>query len=220
MSYPDLVIFDCDGVLVDSEIIYCRVDAETLTAHGLPITVEEVVREFSGHVGLDPYATVAARHGRPLPEGIREVARARLMAEMAELPAMAGVADLLERMHHKKCVASNASLDWLTNSLRTTGLYDHFAPHIFSSQMVARGKPAPDLFLHAAERMGVAPERCLVVEDSVPGVTAGVAAGMRVVGFLGGGHIADGHAERLQACGARHIIRHMTELPALVESLG
>ena len=114
------------------------------------------------------------------------------------------------------CVASSSTLARLRHSLGLTGLYARFAPHVFSAEQVARGKPAPDLFLHAAAAMGCAPARCLVIEDSVSGVRGAVAAGMRVWGFIGGGHCADGHDGRLREAGAERVFDHMPDLPALL----
>jgi beta-phosphoglucomutase-like phosphatase (HAD superfamily) len=113
-------------------------------------------------------------------------------------------------------VASSSTLARLRHSLGLTGLYARFAPHVFSAEQVARGKPAPDLFLHAATEMGYAPARCLVIEDSTSGVRGAVAAGMRVWGFIGGGHCADGHAARLRDAGAERVFSHMADLPALL----
>jgi len=211
----DLVIFDCDGVLIDSEIVACAVEARLLTEIGYPLTTEEVAHRFAGISARDTHAAIERDWGRPLPDGF--AARKRAMIHDAckrELRAIPGAADLVARLATPCCVASSSSPAWLTYALGLTGLYDRFAPNIFSAAMAERGKPAPDLFLHAAERMGAAPGHCLVIEDSVPGVTAGVAAGMTVFGFTGSSHCEPDHGERLIRAGASKIFAEMSALGA------
>lgn len=209
----DLIIFDCDGVLIDSEVIACRVDAEELTAHGIPMTTEEVVQRFAGVSQKDMRATIERDAGRPLPPDYeaRIAQRARdLMTK--ELRAIPGVRKVLERLDVSFCVASSSTHEKLRFTLTLTGLYDLFAPNIFSSSEVSRGKPAPDLFLHAASRMGANPGRCLVIEDSTTGIRAALAAGMHTVGFIGGAHCDELHEERLQRVGAKTIIDKLEDL--------
>ena len=216
---PDLVIFDCDGVLIDSEPIVNRVHAAALTRLGYPLTSEECVRRFAGMPDRAMYEIIEAERGAPLPPAYDAETRMRIEAAYrAELRAIPGIEQALEAMGDRRlCVASSSLPDKMRLGLELVGLYDRFAPYLFSASMVARGKPAPDLFLYAAERMGALPSRCLVVEDSVAGVTAGCAAGMAVLGFTGGGHCGPGHAERLLGAGARTAFDNMTLLPALVE---
>ena len=157
--------------------------------------------------------------GNALPATFEEEVERRALEDMAtSLAPIDGIHDALLRLDLPRCVASSSSVDWITLGLRTTGLLDHLAPHLFSASMVENGKPAPDIFLHAAAKMGAAPARVLVVEDSLPGVQAGVAAGMTVIGFTGGSHIADKaeHGARLQAVGASHIMDEMQALPDLI----
>jgi len=133
-----------------------------------------------------------------------------------ELQAIPSIVEVLDSLICRICVASSGRPERLKHALSLVGLYDRFHPHIFSAVEVARGKPAPDLFLHAAARMGTAPERCVVVEDSVPGVIAGVAAGMSVIGFVGASHCRPDEAARLAAHGGAPVIDNMTKLlPAL-----
>ena len=132
---------------------------------------------------------------------------------------MPGIADVLTMIAAPVCVASSSSPERLRCALECVGLYDHFAPHIFSATMVVRGKPAPDLFLFAAEQMQAAPSRCLVIEDSVAGIQAARAAGMAVLGFCGGGHCGPAHAERLARAGAEIVFRDMRRLPHLLPAL-
>ncbi|MEQ9641006.1 MAG: HAD family hydrolase [Alphaproteobacteria bacterium] len=214
----DLVIFDCDGVLVDSETISCRVDAEILTEVGYPITMEQVVARFSGVALEDMLAAIEADWGRPLPDRYHEAMSGRVWAAYeAELEALPYVAEAVRGLDRPVCVASGSAPDSLRRKLKIAGLTELFAPHLFSRAQVTNGKPAPDLFLFAAERMGFAPERCLVIEDSVPGVTAGRAAGMRVLGYTGAGHASPDLSERLVAAGAAHVFNDMRALTSLID---
>ena len=217
---PALVVFDCDGVLVDSEIIACRVDAQELNRVGFPITVEEVAERFCGVVAKEMYAILQEEHGRPLPDGFQDRVQ-RLIHEAfeTELKAIDGVHETLQRIDGPICVASSSGPEWLERSLTITALRDRFMPHIFSAHFVERGKPAPDIFLYAAAQMGgVDPADCVVIEDSISGVRAGVAAGMRVLGFTGGGHCASGHGDRLRAEGAALVFDDMAALPEILRT--
>jgi HAD superfamily hydrolase (TIGR01509 family) len=212
-----LLIFDCDGVLVDSEPIACRVVAETLTDAGYPLKADDIA-EFIGKSSRDMYARLAVRFGRALPEDLDTTLGSRLhRAFAAELGPMDGADGLLGTLSStRRCVASSSGLARIRHSLTCTGLMAHFEPHLYSAAMVARGKPAPDLFLHAASSMGVAPAECVVIEDSVPGIEAAVAAGMAPIGFTGGGHCTSDHATRLGDAGARQIAESMAALGALL----
>ncbi|MET9220826.1 HAD family hydrolase [Streptomyces sp. NPDC088197] len=184
----DLVIFDNDGVLVDSEPISNRILAGHLTEVGHPTTYEDSIRDYMGAAVHRVHDVVWERSGRRLPEGFDEELHARVFAAFErELEPVAGAAGVLDRLVAEGvpyCLASSGSHERIRVALRRTGLYERFGEErIFSSQDVGRGKPAPDLFLHAAAVMGVAPERCAVVEDSPLGVRAAVAAGMDVYAF-------------------------------------
>ena len=212
-----LVIFDCDGVLIDSELIGCRVEVEALTRAGLRITLEEILERFTGITSKETFRTLEREQGRQLPADFAQrVGVATRAAFERELVAIAGIHAALERIALPVCVASSSSPARLEHSLRVTRLFERFTPRIFSAVTVGRGKPAPDLFLHAAARMATPPARCLVVEDSIPGVQAGVAAGMRVLGFTGGSHCAPDHSLRLLAAGAARAFADMTLLPGLL----
>lgn len=183
----ELLIFDCDGVLVDSERIYCRVDREVFAELGAEFTEDELVEHFVGSPIEVWTALVEERRGRPLDPGWHDPFRPRYEAALdAELTVVEGVTAVLEALAVPYCLASNGSHDSIRRNLTRTGLLDRFEGRIFSARDVARGKPAPDLFLHAAASMGVAPERCAVVEDSAYGVRAARAAGMRAFGYTGG----------------------------------
>ncbi|ALN71450.1 HAD family phosphatase [Aureimonas sp. AU20] len=213
----DLVIFDCDGVLIDSQAIQNRVDAAELSRLGFEATADDLAHRFLGMTTKDVQAYVERALGRPLPEDF-EAARDRLVeaAYRTELRAMAGIADLLAEFELPFCVASNARLAPLQQVLNLTGLLSFFEPHVFGVDLVARPKPAPDLFLHAAAQMGVDPSRCLVIEDSETGVRAAKAAGMPVLGFHGGGHCYPGYEARLTEAGAFATFKRMTELPTFL----
>lgn len=182
----DLVIFDCDGVLVDSEPISIRVDAIVLNELGWPLTEDEIIERFVGRTSGYMLGEIEKHLGRSLPEdfGIESSDLYRREFE-AHLKPVPGIVEALDHITIPTCVASSGSHEKMRFTLGLTGLYSRFEGRIFSASEVSQGKPAPDLFLYAAERMGVAPERCAVVEDSRFGVEAARAAGMHAFGFTG-----------------------------------
>jgi HAD superfamily hydrolase (TIGR01509 family) len=213
----DLVIFDCDGVLVDSEVISCRAHAETLTRHGYPITADQVLERFLGVSDREARLSIEAEIGRRLPADfeaqMKQAALRRYAAELQEIPDLAAT---LAAIDLPKCVASSGTPEKIRHGLETAGLYHLLAPNIFSATQVRHGKPAPDLFLFAAWQMATSAARCVVVEDSVAGVTGGRAAGMTVLGFHGGSHCRSGHADTLRAAGAVAVFDDMRRLPELI----
>ena len=211
----DLVIFDCDGVLVDSETLAVRAFSDVLQEAGVPVTPDMVER----HLGLkqaDILIAVSEETGRDVPfEVIERLWPATRLAFERALQPMAGVATFLAAMPPvKRCVASSSHPERIATSLALTGLADAFGAAVYSSHQVARGKPAPDLFLFAAASMGCEPARCLVIEDSVFGVEGARAGGMRAIGFAGGSHIGAGHAERLARAGAERVVTGWDALTA------
>ncbi|MBZ6075985.1 HAD family hydrolase [Microvirga puerhi] len=211
-----LLVFDCDGVLVDSEPLACRIDAEFLTELGFPYTAQEITTQFVGVSLKDMMARIEAAHGRRLPDDFGERLNRTLFTRFeTELQPIADIREAILALPHPRCVASSSTHDRIALSLRVTGLADLFA-NVFSASEVARGKPAPDLFLHAAARVGYAPDQCLVIEDSPAGVRAACAAGMRVIGFVGGGHCGPAHADKLRDAGAPVILERMADLPEMV----
>ena len=192
------MIFDCDGVLVDSETLGNRVIADTVNELGLALTFEDSIRLFRGLKMAEVVLAIEARLGRRLPEAFVPDLRAR-MADLfhRELRAVEGVEQALDELRMPTCVASNAPMDKIRLTLGLTGLLQRFDGRIFSAYEVGAWKPDPGLYLHAAKAMGADPEACVVVEDSVPGVQAAVAAGMRALGYApsGGGELADNGAE-------------------------
>ena len=215
-----LVIFDSDGVLVDSEPIASRILADVLTDFGFATSSREAIDRYTGISLKAVFAKIEAEWGRPLPADFVATLRRRdIAAFRAELQPMPGVLETLEaldRLNVAKCVASSGTPAKLRITLGVSNLSRCFEPHIFSAEMVESGKPAPDLFLYAAKRMGVRPEACVVIEDSVPGIKAAQAAGMRSFGFIGGGHVPPGHRAALGKAGAALVFVQMTDLPGLL----
>jgi len=203
----ELIIFDCDGVLIDSELIACRENAACLTEIGFPIAVDEIAEQYVGISATAMFADLETKFGISVPPGFAEKVRLQLMSRFnSELIAMPGIEAALSAIKSPVCVASSSAPERLQHTLSLVGLFNRFNPHIFSATQVRRGKPAPDLFLFAARQMGVEPRTCLVVEDSVAGVRAAVDAGMQVIGFTGGSHCRPGHSERLRQAGAADIV--------------
>jgi HAD superfamily hydrolase (TIGR01509 family) len=208
----DLIIFDCDGVLVDSEVLSCRCLAEALEGCGIALEFAEALELFLGRstsVVLQHYAG----QGRALPDSFVSDLKARTRESFRiSLQPIPGIASLLAELKTSHCVASSSDLDRVSFSLARTGLSRYFDGHIFTSEMVARGKPAPDLFLYAADKMRAEPAKTLVIEDSVSGVAAAKAAGMQVWGFVGGSHYEsrDGRAI-LSAAGASRVFDRMAD---------
>jgi len=210
----ELVIFDCDGVLVDSDRISLRIQAERISALGLEMSYEDCVRDFLGLGMPATLAILAERLGRPVPEGWEaELDAAVQEGFRRELTPVAGIEEALEEVELATCVASSGSHEKMRLTLGLTGLWDRFAGSIFSADEVRRGKPAPDLFLHAASRMSTPPEGCVVVEDSPFGIAAANAAGMQALGFA-----AMTPATRLADADA--VFTSMAELAALLASNG
>jgi HAD superfamily hydrolase (TIGR01509 family) len=214
-----LLIFDCDGVLVDSEVLALDTLREMMASLGHPMTMAEADRAFTGGSLADTVATAERLLGRPVPADVGEQFGRLLFDRFRrELKPVLGVRDAILALPYRRCVASSSSPDRLRLSLDVTGLAPLFE-HVFSAVQVARGKPAPDLYLLAAKTLGEPPERCIVVEDTVRGVAAGRAAGARVVGFAGAAHATPALAEDLAHAGAEVVISAMQELPAVVRSL-
>jgi HAD superfamily hydrolase (TIGR01509 family) len=182
-----LVIFDCDGVLVDSERLAVREEAALLAELGWPLSQAEVIERFMGRSQAFMVQAILEQLGGRLPDGWQERLDRRYREVFdAELTPVDGIVEALDRIATPTCVASGGSHEMLRHTLELTGLYDRFAGRIFSAGEVAHGKPAPDLFLHAAARLGADPPACAVVEDSRYGVQAARAAGMRSFGYAGG----------------------------------
>jgi len=212
------LIFDLDGVLVDSESLIGHAVSAALREHGITLDPGDYHTSFH-YVRLEKMAeAMAAAHDVALPSDFVPELRRRLNVSYAtELRAVPGVDAMLCAVTQRLAVASGSVPEGIDLKLKTTGLYDFFAPHIYSVfEVGARRKPAPDVFLHTAKQMNLAPEDCVVVEDAAPGVAAGVAAGMRVLGFTGGGHAYPGLAEKLHDAGAAVVFDRMEDLTDLL----
>jgi len=216
-----LIIFDCDGVLVDSEPLAIRVLIEAIAAQGITLDMADAYRDYLGRSLASISASLHDSHGEPLGQAALESMRHDLYAlYRKELRASPGLKEALGALRIPVCVASSSHLERIRISLEITGLIDFFEPHIFSASMVENGKPAPDLFLHAASEMGVEPARCLVIEDSPAGISAAHAAGMRVFAYTGGSHIGPGNLLPLiEARAPTRTFSDMHELPRLVAEL-
>ncbi len=218
MSDIRLVIFDCDGVLVDSEPLAMRVLLEGLAEVGYVIDEALAYERFLGRSLASMQAVLRDELGFELSQDRLERMRLQLFeAYRRELTPIPGIVATLDRLAIPRCVASSSQTERLRFSLEVTGLLSRFVPHLFSATMVARGKPAPDLFLHAAERMAVTPEACLVIEDSAAGIEAAQRAGMRVFAFVGGSHArAAAYRAKLEALAPDLIFDEISRLPELV----
>ncbi len=221
LTTPELVIFDCDGVLVDSEILSCQIEAELFHKIGFTISTDEIMARF---VGLN-YETMAQQilsdYGVCLPDDFESRCLSRFSQVIeTDLQAIPGMADMLAGISYPICLASSSPLDRIEKSLAVTSLTGYFTGRIFSAQMVSRGKPAPDLFLLAADECGTAPDKCLVIEDSAHGIKAAVAAGMSCVGFTAGAHCNASQKDTLAAAGADLSAQNTGQLALILNALG
>lgn len=214
-----MVIFDCNGVLVDSEPLAAAVAAEEFARVGFPLTPDIISRYFTGRRPADMLAAVQAATRRKLPANFAtQLTAATLRRFRVDLRATPHIAYALTWLRGPKCVASSSTHERIQVSLETTGLLRFFERSVFSASEVPYGKPAPDLLLHAAARMGVQAADCIVVEDSASGIAAATAAGMTPIGYVGGSQDA-GAGARLLAAGARTLIADMRQLKSTVVAL-
>lgn len=213
-----LVIFDCDGVLVDSEPIAMRVFLQTLSRRGLSLAPEMARSRFLGKSLAAISGLILQEFGVELTRPALDLMRVELYEALRlELKAVEGVEAALQALRIPFCVASSSDPERIRLSLKITGLLRYFEPFIFSASMVAAGKPAPDLFLYAAETMQTAPKHCLVIEDSAAGIESALRAGMRVCAFLGGSHASDpAHLASIRALGLFQTFSDMRLMPDLV----
>lgn len=215
-----LLIFDCDGVLVDSEVIALNVLAQMLAELGQPMDITACREQFMGRSTNDVLTEVESMLGHPLPPELGERMKMQLFHRLRrELKPVRDAGKVIAQLPYKVCVASSSPPDRIALSLAVTGLSPLFAGRIFSASDVPHGKPAPDLFLHAAAQLHAKPAETIVIEDSPLGVTAALRAGMRVIGFVGGSHADALLARALSQAGAHEIVGKMSDLPQAIENL-
>jgi HAD superfamily hydrolase (TIGR01509 family) len=220
----EAVLFDCDGVLVDSEILAVEVETQMLAEIGLRYDIQDFKARFMGMSDAAFFAALdsdsRAQLDQPLPKNFEAMCRHRLYREVgARLKEVEGAAKAVTALNHAKAVASSSMTEKLRIKLERTRLWHLFDPHVYGADHVTHAKPAPDLFLFAAKALGVPPESCLVIEDSVNGVRAALAAGMRVWGFTGGGHMDEPARERLIAAGVERIVPSWEQAAVLFSTL-
>lgn len=211
------MIFDCDGTLIDSEGIACSVCAEALSGIGVPYTTQMFAARYAGRPARETWEHVTRVYGVTLPDGFNQSINAEIHRRLdAEVLPVEGARAAIEAIGGARCVASSTGITQLRKNLVTAGLADLFNDSVFSASQVKRGKPAPDVFLYAASQMGADPADCIVVEDTVAGVTAARRAGMTVIGFIGANHAGEGLEARLTQAGACEVVPHMRDLPDAV----
>jgi HAD superfamily hydrolase (TIGR01509 family) len=218
----DLILFDCDGVLVDSEIIAAEVESKLLRDSGFDITAEDMCIRFAGMDWKSILLTIEQEADIPVSAQLLDKSEKLLDAALLRRVKMIeGVRYALAKITEQRCICSNSSTPRLDLMLTKVGLKPYFEGHIYSAKDLGpdRTKPKPDIYLFGAKQFGVDPSRCLVIEDSVHGVHAARAAGMRVIGFTGGSHTYPTHADRLTDAGAETVISRMVELPQMVDAL-
>jgi HAD superfamily hydrolase (TIGR01509 family) len=217
------IIFDCDGVLVDSEVLALEVELGSLAEIGLDYSRSEFVARFTGRSNEAFFALLEedslARRGCSLPDGFQDACHAKYRAAYERLVEVPGARAAVAAVHLPKAVASSSTRNALGEKLRMTQMWDLFAPHVYSCDHVEHAKPAPDIFLHAAAALRVEPSACLVLEDSTNGVVAARAAGMRVWGFMGGGHMDAPSGARLLSAGAERLIPTWPDMAKALASL-
>ncbi|MET3645938.1 HAD family hydrolase [Phyllobacterium ifriqiyense] len=220
MADPSLIIFDCDGVLVDSEPISIAVLLEMIAKSGVTMSEDDAYDRFLGRSMATISKILHEEYGFTASEADLDEMRTHLYSRFElDLQPIPGIADTLKKLPQRRCVASSSQPERIRLSLRLTGLIDLLDPHIFSATMVKNGKPAPDLFLFAANIMNVDPAECVVIEDSPAGIQAAKAAGMRVFAFTGGTHSRGGRLEStLASLGPDLIFDDMLQLPDLLKS--
>jgi HAD superfamily hydrolase (TIGR01509 family) len=217
-----IFLFDCDGVLVDSEIVAASVDVAILASVGYQISTEDIIHRYAGLTFQAMVAIIAKEKGRTFPKDIFEKQQSELDRRlMRETKPVVGAVDILSKITGPRGVCSNSTNDRLRITLGGAGLIEAFEPHIYSAVEVGdrQPKPAPNVYVYAAQRFGVEPKDCIVIEDTVFGVAAAKAAGARVVGFTGASHSWPGHADVLTEAGAETVINRFRDLPAVAEAL-
>jgi HAD superfamily hydrolase (TIGR01509 family) len=216
----DALIFDFDGVLLESELELNRLTAELLTELGHPTTLEEALEHYTGLTGADVVRVMESRIGAPVPPAFHQSMREASSRALAEgIEPIAGAVEFVRALPPDlpRAVASSSSTRWIRTHLDHLGLRDSFEPHLYSGkEHVDRGKPAPDLYLHAASRVGVDIARAVILEDSKVGATGALASGATVIGVAVGKHCLDGHADMLREVGVEHVAHSFDDVRALL----
>lgn len=220
LSGIDLIIFDFDGVLVDSETMGCQIWSDVFARHGMTVPARDVMEKYTGKTGTLICSLVEKEYGYKIPEGFLDEVNETTEAVMAkELKTVSGVFETLPELDVSVCIASGSRPKRLNMCLDVTGLRRYFPDEtVFSSHFVKNGKPAPDLFFFAAEKMKVPPEKCLVIEDSTSGIIGAKAAGMRSFGFVGASHCTPERGRQLLESGAELLFDDFTKLPDLLKA--
>ena len=222
MPACELVIFDCDGTVMDSELMMAEVEVEALAEFGMEMTATEFNTRFAGTSSEKVKEVVEEELGRALPDDhiskVKQKMNDRLWREVKAVP---GIMEVLDGFDQPRCICSNAGMDKLKIELSRGELWDRFRPYVFSARDLENvaPKPRPDIFLHAAKEFNVEPSACIVIEDSITGVTGAKAAGMRVIGFTGASHTYPGHSDDLTNAGAETVIKRLKDIPALIEAM-
>ncbi|MEL7274007.1 MAG: HAD family phosphatase [Pseudomonadota bacterium] len=223
MAAIELVIFDCDGTVMDTELLAAEVETEALAEFGSKMTPKEFCIRFAGTSSEKVKEVMEEELGRALPDNHIKDVKAKMRERLwREAKTMPGAHEMLDMLDQPRCICSNADMEKLKVELSRGELWDRFRPYVFSAHDLPNNKrkPEPDIFLHAAKEFDADPKNCVVVEDSIAGVTAGKAAGMRVVGFTGGSHNHPALADQLTDAGAETVVRRLADIPAVVETFG
>ena len=221
MPACELIIFDCDGTLMDSELIAAEAEVEVLAELGIEMKAKEFSARFAGTSAMVAKAILEEELGRSLPDNHNDTVKAKVKEKLwREVKTLPGAHEVLDMLDQPRCICSNANMEKLKIELTRGELWDRFRPYVYSAYDLENGnhKPAPDIFLHAAKEFDVSPAACAVIEDSVSGVEGAKAAGMRVIGFTGGSHTYSGHADSLTDAGAETVIRRLADLPPIIEA--
>jgi HAD superfamily hydrolase (TIGR01509 family) len=220
----EAILWDCDGVLIDSEHIACALGAKLLGEAGYHISTEDYIQRFCGQSKNHTFNSIKEECGIDYRDHMDAIDKRELQREAfrKDLTIIAGINEVLDEIKLPMAIASGSEMERLEFTLQLTGLYDRFKDRLYSSSLVAKGKPHPDIFLYAAEKLNVASEKCLVIEDSLNGVRAGKAANMTVFGFTGGTHVfnKEAHRDELLSLGADLVFHDMRELPGLIKKQG
>lgn len=215
-----LLIFDCDGVLIESEILATQCEVKALNQLGCPVTLEEYIEFAVGYHSVEIEKNLKERFDFEIPNTFwDEMNLCQKELFEKELKTVEGVRGVLQTINIPKCVASNSNAERLHRTLKITKLFSFFEGNIFSAEIVKKKKPEPDIFLYAAEKMGVNPSNCLVIEDSLAGIQAALAAKMAVFAFCGGRHITNRFRSKVAEAGAHQIFERMEDLPALLQQI-